>query len=69
MGRIVQLIGVALCLTIAAGIPQPSVAAAAAPTKVSVGLNSDVRSFDLMNTMDNTTDRVITKRYRTPFRS
>ncbi len=63
MSRSVPLAGIAVLLAIAVGIPQPSTAMAATPTKVVVGLNSDIRSFDLMNTMDNTTDRVITHIY------
>lgn len=63
MRRIISLIGVAWLLVIAAGIPQPPTAMAAAPTKVIVGLNSDVRNFDPINTLDTTTDRVITHVY------
>ncbi len=63
MRRIVLLTGVALLPLIAPGLLGPPTAAAAAPPKVIVGLNSDVRSFDPVNTLDNTTDRVITHIY------
>jgi len=63
MRRIVSLIGVVLLLMIAAGLQQPPTAVAAAPAKVIVGLNSDVRNFDPINTLDTTTDRVITHIY------
>jgi peptide/nickel transport system substrate-binding protein len=41
----------------------PSAALAGAPAKVVIGLNSDVRNFDPVNTLDTTTDRVITHIY------
>jgi peptide/nickel transport system substrate-binding protein len=63
MRRIVSLIGVVLLLMIAAGLQQPPTAVAAGPTKVVIGLNSDVRNFDPINTLDTTTDRVITHIY------
>ncbi len=64
MRQIVSLIGVVWLLGIAAGVPQPPTAEAAVPSKVIVGLNSDVRSFDPINTLDATTDRVITHIYQ-----
>ncbi len=63
MRRIVSLIGAVWLLMIAAGLQQPPTAVAAAPAKVIVGLNSDVRNFDPINTLDTTTDRVITHIY------
>jgi peptide/nickel transport system substrate-binding protein len=41
----------------------PSLALAGTPAKVVIGLNSDVRNFDPVNTLDTTTDRVITHIY------
>jgi len=64
MRRFIPLIEALLLLGIAAGIPHPPTAAAAAPAKVIVGLNSDVRNFDPVNTLDSTTDRVITHIYQ-----
>ncbi len=63
MRRIVSLIGAVWLLMIAAGLQQLPTAVAAAPAKVIVGLNSDVRNFDPINTLDTTTDRVITHIY------
>lgn len=63
MRRIIWLIGVGVLLVVAAGVQQPPPAVAADPAKVIVGLNSDVRSFDPINTLDNTTDRVIAHIY------
>jgi len=40
-----------------------STVSAGTPAKVVVGLNSDVRNFDPVNTLDTTTDRVITHIY------
>ena len=58
MGRM-RTISVAVLLAIVAITP----VWAAAPSKVVVGLNSDVRSFDPVNTLDTTTDRVISNIY------
>ncbi|HSB78586.1 MAG TPA: ABC transporter substrate-binding protein [Candidatus Methylomirabilis sp.] len=63
MRRVLWLIGMGFLLVLAAGIQRPPMAAAAAPTKVVIGLNSDVRSFDPINTLDTTTDRVISHIY------
>ncbi|HTU03374.1 MAG TPA: ABC transporter substrate-binding protein [Candidatus Sulfotelmatobacter sp.] len=59
MRRIASLIGMAALLGMVALTP----AWAAAPAKVVGGLNSDVRSFDPINTLDTTTDRVISNIY------
>jgi peptide/nickel transport system substrate-binding protein len=64
MWRVIWRIGVVVLLAILSGVRQPSVATAAAPAKVVVGFNSDVRSFDPVNTMDVTTDRVIAHIYQ-----
>ncbi|MFB3817799.1 MAG: ABC transporter substrate-binding protein [Candidatus Methylomirabilales bacterium] len=62
MHRSLGLLGLGLVLAVGAPYaPPPS--AAAAPAKVVVGLNSDVRNFDPVNTLDNTTDRVISHVY------
>ncbi|HWU41081.1 MAG TPA: ABC transporter substrate-binding protein, partial [Candidatus Acidoferrum sp.] len=63
MRWILWLIGVGWPLVLGTGVPQAPTALAAAPTKVIVGLNSDVRNFDPINTLDTTTDRVITHIY------
>lgn len=54
---------IALCVAIALVGQVPSVVQAGAPAKVVIGLNSDVRNFDPINTLDTTTDRVITHIY------
>ncbi len=63
MRRFLLPFGVALLLVISLGLLGSLPPASAAPAKVIVGLNSDVRSFDPVNTLDNTTDRVITHIY------
>ena len=63
MRRMTSLIGMIWLIVVAAEIQQSPMAAAGAPAKVVVGLNSDVRSFDPINTLDSTTDRVITHIY------
>src|SRR5574342_1264508 len=63
MRRMTSLIAMIWLFVAAAGLQQPPLAAAGAPAKVVVGLNSDVRSFDPINTLDSTTDRVITHIY------
>ncbi len=64
MRQIISLISAVWLLGVAAGVPEPATAAAAVPSRVIVGLNSDVRSFDPINTLDSTTDRVITHIYQ-----
>ncbi len=69
MRRSLVLVGLALILGIAAGCQQSqsgapsSGAQSSADTKVVVGLNADIRNFDPINTLDNTTDRVDTHIY------
>ena len=58
MARIMWRVGMGLLLVFAATVA-PSEVPAAGPDKVVVGFNSDVRSFDPVNTMDVTTDRII----------
>ncbi len=69
MRRTLVLVGLALILSIVAGCQQSqsgttsSGAQGGAATKVVVGLNADIRNFDPVNTLDNTTDRVDTHVY------
>lgn len=70
MRRYLSLIGLTLVLWLAIGCQQQaqpqagsSAGQAAQPAKVVVGLNSDVRNFDPVNTLDSTTDRVIAHIY------
>ena len=58
MTRFIGRIGVGLLFALAALAASPD-AQAANPDRVVVGFNSDVRSFDSVNTMDVTTDRII----------
>ena len=58
MTRSIWWVGVGLLALLAAIASSPE-AQAANPGKVVVGFNSDVRSFDPVNTMDVTTDRII----------
>jgi peptide/nickel transport system substrate-binding protein len=52
-----------LSLLIGLACQPASTVSAGTPAKVVVGLNSDVRNFDPVNTLDTTTDRVITHIY------
>jgi peptide/nickel transport system substrate-binding protein len=54
---------VLFCLALSLCGQWSSTALAGAPSKVVIGLNSDVRNFDPINTLDTTTDRVITHIY------
>jgi len=58
MAGIIWLVGVTLLLFLPVAAA-PAAALAAGPSTVVVGFNSDVRSFDPVNTMDVTTDRII----------
>jgi len=60
--RMLSLLRLGVLLAVGALLAAPP-PAAAAPDRIVVGLNSDVRNFDPVNTLDTTTDRVITHIY------
>ncbi|MFA5026540.1 MAG: ABC transporter substrate-binding protein [Candidatus Methylomirabilota bacterium] len=63
MRKIVFLAGVLCCVGMSLCGLWPSPGLAGTPARVVIGLNSDVRNFDPVNTLDTTTDRVITHIY------
>ena len=63
MRKIFWFSALALSLLIVLACLPASTASAGTPAKVVVGLNSDVRNFDPIDTLDTTTDRVITHIY------
>ena len=63
MRKIFWFSAMVLSLLIGLACQPASTVSAGTPAKVVVGLNSDVRNFDPVNTLDTTTDRVITHIY------
>ena len=63
MRKIPWFSAMVLSLLIGLACQPASTVSAGTPAKVVVGLNSDVRNFDPVNTLDTTTDRVITHIY------
>ena len=56
MRTILVLCRVVVCAGITLAALMPSLVLAGTPAKVVIGLNSDVRNFDPVNTLDTTTD-------------